>query len=83
MPLKYQAMRFRFPGSSEVTVMLAVPSAASWVGGPSATPLSPKTTTPAAGPAPEGRSTFAESVTGEQAVAVGSGPAERVMEHAR
>ena len=47
--------------------MVAVPSAASGVGGPSATPLSPKTTTPAAGPAPAGPLILAESVTGEQA----------------
>ena len=69
---KTQATRLCFPGKSEVTVMEAVPSAAeSGTGGPSATPLSPKTTT--------------DSVTGEQA-GVGVAPpppdAESVTEHA-
>ena len=69
--------------------MEAVPSAAECgTGGPSATPLSPKTTMPAAGPAPAGRSTLAVSVTGEQAGVVppepeeGGSEAESVTEHA-
>ena len=81
LPLRYQATRLCFPGSKEVTVTEAAPSASRGAGGPRATPLSPKTTTPAAGPLEPGRRTLAVSVTGEQADELG-GSAESVMEHA-
>lgn len=66
-----------------MTLIDAVPSADRGRAGPSATALSPKTTTPAAGPPPLGSETLAESVTGEHAaVAPEGGLAERVIEHA-
>ena len=66
-----------------LTLIEAVPSAAdSGTGGPSATPLSPNTTTPAAGPPPPGRSTLADSVTGEHAGVPLGGSAERVTRQA-
>jgi hypothetical protein len=80
-PLRYQATRLCFPGSSEVTVTEAAPPASRGIGGPRATPLSPKTTTPDAAPWGPGRRTLAVSVTGEQAEALG-GSADSVMEHA-
>ena len=83
-PRRYQTTRLRLPGSKEVVLRLAVPSAESGAGGPRATPLSPKTTTPEAGPPPllPGSRTLAESVTGEHAVAAPlGGSAFKVTEH--